>query len=71
MGASRGPGPPATLPTVNLLKAVFTVSGMTLASRVTGLVRESLKAAVFGAGAQSSPRSAPVGPVQSDPAPAR
>jgi len=36
---------------VNLLKAVFTVSGMTLASRVTGLVRESLKAAVFGAGA--------------------
>jgi len=36
---------------VNLLKAVFTVSGMTLASRVTGLARESLKAAVFGAGA--------------------
>lgn len=36
---------------MNLLKAVFTVSGMTLASRVTGLVRESLKAAVFGAGA--------------------
>jgi putative peptidoglycan lipid II flippase len=35
---------------MNLLKAVFTVSGMTLASRVTGLVRESLKAAVFGAG---------------------
>ena len=36
---------------MNLLKAVFTVSGMTLASRVTGLVRESLKATVFGAGA--------------------
>ncbi|CAG1010087.1 putative peptidoglycan lipid II flippase [Burkholderiales bacterium] len=35
---------------VNLLKAVFTVSGMTLASRVTGLARESVKAAVFGAG---------------------
>ena len=35
---------------MNLLRAVFTVSGMTLASRVTGLVRESLKAAVFGAG---------------------
>lgn len=35
---------------MNLLKAVFTVSGMTLASRVTGLVRESLKAVVFGAG---------------------
>ena len=35
---------------MNLLRAVFTVSGMTLASRVTGLVRESVKAAVFGAG---------------------
>ena len=35
---------------MNLLKAVFTVSGMTLASRVTGLARESLKAVVFGAG---------------------
>jgi putative peptidoglycan lipid II flippase len=35
---------------LNLLRAVFTVSGMTLASRVTGLARESLKAAVFGAG---------------------
>jgi putative peptidoglycan lipid II flippase len=35
---------------VNLVKAVFTVSGMTLASRVTGLARESIKAAVFGAG---------------------
>ena len=35
---------------MNLLRAVFTVSGMTLASRVTGLARESLKAAVFGAG---------------------
>jgi len=50
--SSCGPGRPANAPpTVNLLKAVFTVSGMTLASRVTGLVRESLKAAVFGAGA--------------------
>ena len=35
---------------MNLLKAVFTVSGMTLVSRVTGLARESLKAAIFGAG---------------------
>lgn len=35
---------------MNLLRAVFTVSGMTLASRVTGLVRESVKAVVFGAG---------------------
>jgi putative peptidoglycan lipid II flippase len=37
---------------VNLLKAVTTVSGMTLLSRVTGLVRESLKAVLFGAGLQ-------------------
>jgi putative peptidoglycan lipid II flippase len=35
---------------VNLLRAVTTVSAMTLVSRVTGLVRESLKAAIFGAG---------------------
>jgi putative peptidoglycan lipid II flippase len=37
---------------VNLLRAVTTVSGMTLLSRITGLVRESLKATVFGAGVQ-------------------
>lgn len=37
---------------MNLLRAVSTVSGMTLLSRVTGLVRESLKAAAFGAGLQ-------------------
>jgi putative peptidoglycan lipid II flippase len=36
---------------VNLLRALSTVSGMTLLSRITGLARESLKAAVFGAGA--------------------
>jgi putative peptidoglycan lipid II flippase len=42
---------PRRLP-VNLLRAVSTVSGMTLLSRITGLVRESLKAALFGAGAQ-------------------
>jgi putative peptidoglycan lipid II flippase len=35
---------------VNLLRAVTTVSGMTLLSRITGLVRESLKASSFGAG---------------------
>jgi putative peptidoglycan lipid II flippase len=35
---------------VNLLRALSTVSGMTLMSRVTGLARESLKATVFGAG---------------------
>ena len=37
---------------MNLLKALSTVSGMTLLSRITGLVRESLQAALFGAGMQ-------------------
>jgi putative peptidoglycan lipid II flippase len=37
---------------VNLLKAVSTVSGLTLLSRITGLMRESLKAVAFGAGLQ-------------------
>jgi putative peptidoglycan lipid II flippase len=37
---------------LKLLRAVTTVSGMTLVSRITGLVRESLKAAAFGAGVQ-------------------
>ncbi len=37
---------------MNLLKALSTVSGMTLVSRITGLARESLKATVFGAGLQ-------------------
>jgi len=37
---------------LNLLRALSTVSGMTLLSRVTGLVRESLKATAFGAGLQ-------------------
>ncbi|MEP7208439.1 MAG: murein biosynthesis integral membrane protein MurJ [Casimicrobiaceae bacterium] len=36
---------------MNLLRAVTTVSGMTLLSRITGLARESLKAVAFGAGA--------------------
>ena len=36
----------------NLLKALSTVSGMTLVSRITGLARESLKAMAFGAGVQ-------------------
>jgi putative peptidoglycan lipid II flippase len=35
---------------VNLLRALTTVSGMTLLSRITGLARESLKAVLFGAG---------------------
>jgi putative peptidoglycan lipid II flippase len=37
---------------VNLLKALTTVSGMTLLSRITGLVRETLQAVLFGAGMQ-------------------
>lgn len=37
---------------MNLLRALTTVSGMTLLSRITGLVRESLKAVVFGAGSE-------------------
>jgi putative peptidoglycan lipid II flippase len=37
---------------LNLLKALTTVSGMTLLSRITGLARESLKATTFGAGLQ-------------------
>ncbi|MDQ6619285.1 MAG: murein biosynthesis integral membrane protein MurJ [Pseudomonadota bacterium] len=36
---------------MNLLRAVGTISGMTLLSRITGLARESLKATAFGAGA--------------------
>jgi putative peptidoglycan lipid II flippase len=35
---------------MSLLKALSTVSGMTLLSRITGLARESLKASFFGAG---------------------
>jgi putative peptidoglycan lipid II flippase len=38
-------------PTMNLLKAASTVSLLTLASRVTGLVRDQLIAAAFGASA--------------------
>src|SRR3989475_12962001 len=37
---------------LNLLRALTTVSGMTFLSRVTGLIRESLKAVAFGAGLQ-------------------
>jgi putative peptidoglycan lipid II flippase len=37
---------------LNLLRALSTVSGMTLLSRITGLARESLKAVAFGAGLQ-------------------
>jgi putative peptidoglycan lipid II flippase len=37
---------------MNLLRALSTVSAMTLLSRISGLVRESLKAVAFGAGLQ-------------------
>ena len=36
---------------MNLLKAMFTVSGMTFISRILGFVREALMARYFGAGA--------------------
>ena len=39
-------------PHMNLLRALSTVSALTLLSRITGLVRESLKAVGFGAGLQ-------------------
>ncbi len=38
---------------MNLIKALTAVSGMTLLSRVTGLVRTSVQAAVFGVGAHT------------------
>lgn len=37
-------------PFVNLLRAAATISGLTLLSRITGLVRETLVAATYGAG---------------------
>ena len=36
---------------MNLLRAAATVSGLTLLSRITGLIRENLTAAIFGASA--------------------
>jgi len=38
---------------MNLLKTAATISGLTLLSRITGLVRETLTAAYFGAGSQT------------------
>lgn len=52
MTARSGPSSPA-LPTMNLLRAASTVSLLTLASRVTGLVRDTLIAAAFGASASA------------------
>ena len=53
--AERGgaPGRRATLPAVSLFKAASTVSLLTLASRITGLVRELLMASVFGVSAMT------------------
>jgi len=45
--------PPATLGAVSLFKAASTISVLTLASRVTGLAREFLMAAAFGASAMT------------------
>jgi putative peptidoglycan lipid II flippase len=42
----------ATRPDLNLLRTLSTVSGMTLLSRITGLLRETIKATAFGAGVQ-------------------
>jgi putative peptidoglycan lipid II flippase len=48
----RPVAPPPTLSlTMNLLRAASTVSLLTLASRITGLVRDLMIAAMFGAGA--------------------
>ena len=45
---------------MNLLRAASTVSLLTLASRVTGLVREQLIAAAFGASAATdAPKTPP------------
>jgi putative peptidoglycan lipid II flippase len=38
---------------MNLLKTAATISGLTLLSRITGLLRETLTAAFFGAGSQT------------------
>src|SRR4029079_13700797 len=52
-GNFQAPQPaPGGTSLVNLLQALNTVSGMTLLSRITGLVRETLQAALFGAGMQ-------------------
>ena len=47
------PIPPATLGPVSLFKAASTVSLLTLASRVTGMVRDLLMASIFGANAMT------------------
>ena len=44
---------PATLAAVSLFKAASTVSMLTLASRVTGMVRDLLMASIFGVSAMT------------------
>ena len=50
-GACQSAGSPFTLPGVSLFKSASLVSLLTLASRITGLVRELLMASTFGASA--------------------
>ena len=50
-GACLSAGSPFTLPGVSLFKSASLVSLLTLASRITGLVRELLMASTFGASA--------------------
>lgn len=48
----KAPGGPSPRPNdhpMNLIRAAATVSGLTLLSRITGLVRENLTASIFGA----------------------
>src|SRR5512135_1658906 len=59
LGPQLRPAAPATAPfppfppsPLILLRTLSTVSGMTLLSRIAGLLRETLKATVFGAGLQ-------------------
>src|SRR4051812_20655217 len=47
----QGAGPAATLDAVSLFKAASTVSLLTLASRITGLIRDVLMVSVFGVSA--------------------
>ena len=56
-GQHPGPNPATTRlrgARMNLFKAAFSVSALTLLSRVTGLVREQIGAALFGTSAAMS-----------------
>src|SRR5208282_2953652 len=52
MAAGHAPSTERCAP-MNLLRALVTVSGMTLLSRVAGLAREIIQAALFGATAET------------------